>query len=105
MTNKGNTSKTAEGHAPADFYDVLAPFYHLIYPDWEKSVKRQGAALNRVIGELLPGAGTLLDVSYAIGTDRLIALMTEAGFTEVRRLDGRFFQPLIVGLRQEGNHG
>ena len=36
---------------------------------------------------------------YAIPTGRLIELMTEAGFREVRRLDQRFFQPLIVGSK------
>lgn len=36
---------------------------------------------------------------YAIGIDRLMELAREAGFREVRRLDGRFFQPLVVGVR------
>lgn len=36
---------------------------------------------------------------YAVSTDRLIELMDEAGYTGVRRLDGRFFQPLIVGTK------
>jgi hypothetical protein len=27
------------------FYDDLAPFYHLIYPDWEGSIDRQGRQL------------------------------------------------------------
>lgn len=36
---------------------------------------------------------------YAVGTATLVALMAEAGFSEVRRLDGRFYQPVIVGTR------
>lgn len=36
---------------------------------------------------------------YAVSTGRLIELMGEAGYSGVRRLDGRFFQPLIVGTR------
>lgn len=36
---------------------------------------------------------------YAIPVVRLLELMTEAGFTGVRRIDQRFFQPLIVGLK------
>lgn len=36
---------------------------------------------------------------YAIGIDRLMELAREAGFREVRRIDGRFFQPLVVGVR------
>jgi hypothetical protein len=27
-------------------------------------------------------------------------LMTEVGFADVRRLDGRFFQPMIIGTRK-----
>jgi SAM-dependent methyltransferase len=36
----------------------------------------------------------------AIGTDRLLSLMCEAGFTTTERLDGRFYQPVLVGSRQ-----
>ena len=55
-----------------DFYDALAPFYHLIYPDWEASVARQGAALDAVIrAELGDGARTVLDVAAGIGTQSL----------------------------------
>jgi SAM-dependent methyltransferase len=37
---------------------------------------------------------------YAIGIPRLLELMTEAGFSDVKRMDGRFFQPIIVGTRK-----
>lgn len=37
---------------------------------------------------------------YAIGIPRLMELMTEAGFVDVRRSDGRFFQPIILGTRK-----
>jgi len=30
----------------------------------------------------------------------LMELMTESGFSEVRRIDGRLFQPLIVGVKK-----
>jgi SAM-dependent methyltransferase len=36
----------------------------------------------------------------AVGTDRLLALMREAGFTSTQRLDGRFYQPVLVGNRE-----
>ena len=36
---------------------------------------------------------------YAIGTDRLLALMAEAGFERVRRLDDVFYQPVLVGTK------
>ncbi len=34
---------------------------------------------------------------YAVGLDRLAQLLEEAGFVKVERLDGQFFQPLLVG--------
>ena len=36
----------------ASFYDALAPYYHLIYPDWEASAKRQSEAIVKVLGTL-----------------------------------------------------
>jgi SAM-dependent methyltransferase len=36
---------------------------------------------------------------YAVSVVRLVELMTEGGFDGVRRIDGRFFQPLIVGFK------
>ena len=33
---------------------------------------------------------------YAISIDRLMALAREAGFADVSRVDGAFFQPLIL---------
>jgi SAM-dependent methyltransferase len=35
----------------------------------------------------------------AVGTDHLLGLMCRAGFTEVERLDWRFYQPVLVGNR------
>lgn len=37
---------------------------------------------------------------FAIGIDRMTVLMEEAGFTRVRRIDGRLFQPVLIGARQ-----
>ncbi|MFA6448353.1 MAG: class I SAM-dependent methyltransferase [bacterium] len=55
-----------------DFYDDLAPFYHMICRDWEKSVVDQAAALDAIIKENW-GAGVkdILDVSCGIGTQAL----------------------------------
>jgi SAM-dependent methyltransferase len=36
----------------------------------------------------------------AVGTDHLLALMRRAGFTATERLDGRFYQPVLVGNRE-----
>lgn len=37
---------------------------------------------------------------YAIGTDRLLRLMGNAGFEELDRLDDVFYQPVLVGTKQ-----
>jgi SAM-dependent methyltransferase len=37
---------------------------------------------------------------YAISVDRMISLLRQAAFADPRRLDGRFFQPLIVAHKQ-----
>jgi SAM-dependent methyltransferase len=37
----------------------------------------------------------------AVGTDHLLALMRQAGFTKVERLDGRFYQPVLVGTKDK----
>jgi SAM-dependent methyltransferase len=58
--------------ATQDFYDDLAPYYHLIYPDWEASVAWQGEALDAVIrAELGAGVWSVLDVAAGIGTQAL----------------------------------
>ena len=59
-----------------DFYDRLADDYHLIYSDWERSVSRQGGALDAVIRKRLgdlarPGALDVLDCSCGIGTQAI----------------------------------
>jgi SAM-dependent methyltransferase len=36
---------------------------------------------------------------YAVSTSKLIDLMEAAGFIEVKRLDDRFYQPVIVGTK------
>lgn len=36
---------------------------------------------------------------YAISTSRLCALMREAGFQDVRRIDDAFYQPVLIGTK------
>lgn len=56
----------------SEFYDKLAPFYHLIFEDWERSIERQGAALDSLIRtRAFPGARSVLDVACGIGTQTL----------------------------------
>lgn len=66
-----------------DFYDELAPLYHLIYPDWHQSITAQGQKLARLIDSEWPAADgeghvhgqraprKVLDVSCGIGTQAL----------------------------------
>ncbi len=152
------------------FYDTLSSYYHLIFPDWQASVERQGRALNAIIrteggpqlhtvldsscgigtqslglaalgyevtaSDLSPGAvqrarsearqrGLSMQASvadmrsfhdhressevlvhatrsacYAVSIPILIQLMEQAKFQAVRRIDGEFFQPIIVGHKQ-----
>jgi SAM-dependent methyltransferase len=51
-----------------DFYDELAPLYHLIYPNWSESIQRQGESLSRIIESEWPDHHKVLDVSCGIGT-------------------------------------
>ncbi|WP_263102211.1 class I SAM-dependent methyltransferase [Kitasatospora sp. DSM 101779] len=56
----------------AGFYDGLAADYHLIYADWEASVRRQGAALDVLLADRLgAGPADVLDCSCGIGTQAI----------------------------------
>lgn len=54
-----------------DFYDQLAPFYHIIYGDWESAIALQATQLSQIIRSHWSEAQTLLDVSCGIGTQAL----------------------------------
>jgi SAM-dependent methyltransferase len=56
----------------ANFYDQLAPFYHLVYPDWEFSIRRQAIALDKIIKSRWgDNVKTVLDVACGVGTQAL----------------------------------
>ncbi|MCX4648464.1 MULTISPECIES: class I SAM-dependent methyltransferase [unclassified Streptomyces] len=57
-------SEASVGH----FYDELADDYHLIYPDWDASIRRQGDALDAQIGQ---DRVAVLDCSCGIGTQAI----------------------------------
>ena len=60
----------------ADFYDRLAPLYHLIYPDWNASVRWQGEQLSALLEAEWPGHGKrVLDVACGIGTQAIALAM------------------------------
>ena len=54
------------------FYDELAPWYHLVYQDWDAGIARQGAALASIIRERWGASARLvLDAAVGIGTQAL----------------------------------
>jgi SAM-dependent methyltransferase len=56
----------------ATFYDDLAPFYHLLFPDWNNSVARQANQLHAIIREYWgDNIVTVLDAACGIGTQTL----------------------------------
>ncbi|HEY3378840.1 MAG TPA: class I SAM-dependent methyltransferase [Armatimonadota bacterium] len=56
----------------AGYYDDLAPYYKLMFHDWEASVQRHGAILDGIIRQYAgERARTVLDVACGIGTQSL----------------------------------
>jgi SAM-dependent methyltransferase len=56
----------------AGFYEQLAPFYHLIFEDWDASIACQADQLSRIINDRFgEGAKSILDVSCGIGTQAI----------------------------------
>ncbi len=54
------------------FYDALAPWYHLVYHDWEASIGRQGRALSSLLAsEWGASLHRILDAAVGIGTQAL----------------------------------
>ena len=62
----------------AEFYDELAPDYHLIFADWDATMARQGRELGAIMGAQWPGHRSLLDVSCGIGTQSIA--LARSGF-------------------------
>jgi SAM-dependent methyltransferase len=63
----------------SDFYDALAPIYHLVYPDWEASMRRQGQVLDGILRARSDAhPRTLLDAACGIGTQSLA--LAELGY-------------------------
>ena len=55
----------------SDFYNQLASLYHLIFPNWDESIRQQASWLCGIIREAWPEASTILDVSCGIGTQAI----------------------------------
>lgn len=54
-----------------DFYEDLAPLYHLVHEDWESSIRQQAEMLDSIFRERWGKGGEILDVSCGIGTQAL----------------------------------
>jgi SAM-dependent methyltransferase len=63
------------------FYDELTPLYHLIFEDWDASIRRQGEQLSSIIKGEWPKSKNVLDVSCGIGTQAIA--LTQQGYTVV----------------------
>jgi SAM-dependent methyltransferase len=65
------------------FYDDIAEYYHLIYQDWESSMRRHGAAISAMLASPDPSSCRILDVSAGIGTQALP--LAQMGYEVVAR--------------------
>jgi SAM-dependent methyltransferase len=66
-SDKDRTTMTVES-----FYDQIAPFYHLIFGEWESSIERQATALDSIIKEFWgAGIATIVDLACGIGTQTI----------------------------------
>jgi SAM-dependent methyltransferase len=59
-------------HSVLDFYNELAPYYHLIFEDWDRSIERQAGPLNTLLeAHLDAGPLKILDCACGIGTQAI----------------------------------
>ena len=79
-----------------DFYDRLAPYYHLLYPNWQASSERKSRGLAHVLAEfgVAPG-NTILDAACGIGTQALG--LAQLGYS----VTASDLSPVAVGRAQE----
>ncbi len=54
-----------------DFYDQLAPHYHLLFDNWNAGIERQGRNLTAIIRGKWPQTSTVLDLTCGIGTQAI----------------------------------
>lgn len=75
---------------------------YIVFQVWE--CDETGYNLNFYFVEDTDGGEPITHVMrsryYAVTTDTILRLMHEAGFRHVERVDGRFFQPLLIGDRE-----
>src|SRR5690242_15471415 len=54
-----------------DQYEQFAPFYELIFSDWEAMMRDQARIIDEIIQNYWPGEKTLLDLSCGVGTQSI----------------------------------
>jgi hypothetical protein len=67
-----------------DFYDSLAPHYHLLFEDWNESIERRARVLAPLLASRFPRPTT--------------------GFTEIRWLmpaESGFYQPIVPAQKPQ----
>jgi ubiquinone/menaquinone biosynthesis C-methylase UbiE len=81
------------------FYDRLASNYHLIFEDWDASMKRQAAALGAILEREcgMPSALRILDCACGIGTQTwawpVLDSESPAVTLVLRQLNGPVWRP------------
>jgi SAM-dependent methyltransferase len=75
---------------------------HLIFQVWDFVDQVYDMAMYFVVddGVSEPATHVMRTRYNAVGTDHLLALMREAGFTSTERIDGQFYQPVLIGNRE-----
>jgi len=84
-----------------NFYDELAPLYHLIFQDWHASIARQGEQLQRIIHSQWPQHRSVLDVSCGIGT-QAIALAMRGFRVKASDLSPKEIDRAVLEAKQRG---
>jgi SAM-dependent methyltransferase len=75
---------------------------YVIFQVWDFAGEIYDMSMYFVVDDATAGPLTthVMRTRYnALGTDHLLALMRQAGFVSTARLDGRFYQPVLLGSR------
>jgi SAM-dependent methyltransferase len=72
-----------------------------LFQIWDFHGQRYTLSMYRLTdtGKGAPRVSVLRTEYYAVSTRRLLDLMIQAGYTDVERLDGEFYQPVLTGRR------
>ena len=74
----------------------------IVFQVWDFEVEQYDLTMFVVEEDLSTGevaTQAMRSRCYAIGVNKLLTLMADAGFQDLRRLDDVFYQPVLVGTR------